>query len=277
MKRKATAITSAAPSRGLSPLLPDRDLDRASNRIRLFISSYLAKSGAKGGLVIGLSGGLDSAVCLELCAQAVGAKKVLGLALPGKSTPRGDVSDALAHAEKLGVECIVADITHVMESYAALLPEASDKVRGNLAARTRMAILYYHAAVRGGLVVGTSDRSEVLVGYYTKWGDGGSDLMPIAGLYKTEVRELARHHLRVPPWIAEKKSSPRLWPGQLAEDELGIDYATLDRILHLRIDRKAGVREAARRLGVAPEQVRKVDSMVKSSEHKRVMPPMPSM
>lgn len=256
--------------------LPDRDLAKASNKVRRFISDYLAKSNAKG-LVIGLSGGLDSAVCLELCAQAVGAVRVLGLALPSKSTPKGDVSDAIAHAEKLGVECVVIDITPVMESYTTLLPDASDKVKGNLAARIRMAILYYHAAVRGSLVVGTSDRSEILVGYYTKWGDGGSDLMPIAGLYKTEVRELASRHLRIPPVIAEKKSSPRLWPGQMAEDELGIDYDTLDKILHLRVDKKVGARDTAKRLSVTLEQVKKVDLFVKSSEHKRVMPPAASL
>jgi NAD+ synthase len=257
--------------------LPDRSLAKAASKVQRFVSDYLAKSDAKGGLVIGLSGGLDSAVCLELCTRAVGSKKVLGLILPTKSSPPNDASDAAAHTKKLGVECITIDITLVLESYSKLLPSASDKIMGNLAARTRMAILYHYAAIRGGLVVGTSDRSEILVGYYTKWGDGGSDLMPIAGLYKTEVRELARHHLGIPPEIAEKKSSPRLWPEQLAEDELGIDYATLDKILHLRIDKKVGVREAARRLGVAPEQVRKVDLMVKSSEHKRAMPPAPSL
>lgn len=224
--------------------------------------------------MIGLSGGLDSSVCLELCVRAVGAKKVLGLVLPSKSTPKDDVQDAMAHAEKLGVECIVIDIAPIIEIYTKILPNAPDKILGNLAARTRMAVLYHYAAIRGGLVVGTSDKSEIMVGYHTKWGDGGSDLMPITGLYKTEVRKLARY-LGVPYNIAEKKSSPRLWPGQLAEDELGINYETLDRILYLRIDKKMGARDAASRLRVPIEQVKKVDMMVKSSEHKRAMPPSP--
>jgi len=249
-----------------------KDFARVSSKIQRFISGYLKSSGARG-LVIGLSGGLDSAVALQLCAKAAGPKKVLGLVLPSSSTPQDDVSDAVNHASSLGVECKVIAIDPLIENYAKLLPEADNKTRGNLVARMRMGILYYFAASRNSLVVGTSDRSELMIGYFTKYGDGGSDLMPLAGLYKTQVRELARH-LGVPAQIVNKKSSPRLWPGQLAEDELGLSYDTIDPILYCLVDKKMKPARAAKALAVSPASVRKVEAMIKASAHKRIMPPV---
>lgn len=248
-----------------------KDFSKVSGKIQRFVSDYLASSRANG-LVIGLSGGLDSAVALQLCVNAVGPKKVFGLILPASSTPEVDVSDATSHASSLGVQYQVINVNPVVESYAMLLPEADNKTRGNLVARIRMGILYYFAASRNSLVVGTGDKSEVKIGYFTKWGDGGSDLLPLAGLYKTQVRELARH-VGVPQGIIEKKSSPRLWPGQLAEEELGMDYYAIDPILHCLIDRKMNPRQAAKKLRLPLDKVKKVESMVMASAHKRSMPP----
>lgn len=219
-----------------------------------------------------MSGGIDSAVALQLCAKAIGTSRILGLVLPNDSTPASDVSDAVSHASNLEVECRVISIDSLIKSYAELLPEAGDKVRGNLVARIRMGILYYFAAHRNSLVLGTSDRSEFLLGYFTKWGDGGSDLMPLAGLYKTQVRELARH-LGVPREIIEKKSSPRLWPGQLAEEELGSSYETIDAVLYCLVDKKMKSQHAAKKLSIPLSSVKKIESMIKASAHKRSMPP----
>lgn len=247
------------------------DLSKASSKVQRFVASYLKSTGAAG-LVIGLSGGLDSAVALHLCAKAVGSKKVFGLVLPTEATPGSDVSDAIKHASSLGVECKVIPIDLLLEGYARLLPKADQKAIGNLTARIRMNILYYFAASRNSLVVGTSDKSEIWIGYFTKWGDGGSDLMPLAGLYKTQVRELASF-LGVPQSLIGKKSSPRLWPGQLAETELGMDYDTIDLVLHCLVDKKMKPAQGAKKLSVPLKKVKKVELMIKKNAHKRAMPP----
>jgi NAD+ synthase len=243
----------------------------ASKRIERFISNYLASSGARG-LVLGLSGGLDSAVALELCVRAVGAKRVVGLILPAESTPASDIHDAASHADKLSVRHRTIDINPLLKNYTKLLPRSTPRIKGNLAARIRMSVLYYHAALEDCLVVGTSDKSEFCIGYFTKYGDGGSDLMPLAGLYKTQVRALAEF-LGVPEKIRQKKSSPRLWPGQLAEKELGMDYEIIDPILHCLVDKKMRPQQAAKNLAVPLKHVRTVQAMVRKSAHKRAMPP----
>jgi len=248
-----------------------KDFSKVSSKIQRFISDYLTSSRAKG-LVIGLSGGLDSAVALQLCANAVGTGKISALILPTTSTPDGDVSDAISHASSLGVKYQIINIDPLVESYSKALPAADDKTRGNLTARIRMSILYYLAASWNSLVIGTSDKSEIWIGYFTKYGDGGSDLMPLADLYKTQVRELAKH-LAVPRGIIEKKSSPHLWPGQLAEEELGMDYNTMDPILCCLIDKKMKPQQAAKKLRISLKKVKKVESIVKASTHKRNMPP----
>ncbi len=242
-----------------------------SAKVERFVTTYLKTSSAKG-LVIGLSGGLDSATALQLCVKAVGAKKVLGLVLPTKSTPESDVHDATEHASVLGVECKLIPIDALVEGYAKLLPDADEKAKGNLTARIRMGIMYYFAASRNSLVVGTSDKSEIWVGYFSKYGDGASDLAPLAGLYKTQVRELAKH-LGVPQKIIDKKSSPRLWRGQLAEEELGMSYETIDAVLTCIVDKKMTPRQAAKKLSLPLNTISKVQSMVEKSAHKRSMPP----
>ncbi len=225
----------------------------------------MRKSSAKG-LVIGLSGGLDSSVVLKLCANAIGAARVLGLVMPSSSTPQEDIRDAVALAKSLGIDYQVIDLDPIMESYSQVLPE-DKRARGNLSARVRMNILYYHAAVSGYLVAGTSDKSERKIGFFTKFGDGAADILPIADLYKTEVRELALL-LKLPRDIIEKKISPRLWENHLAEEEIGMTYETMDPILQL-LEKKKKPQEIARKLKVSLSDVRKVKEMVEKSEHKR--------
>ncbi|HXG08027.1 MAG TPA: NAD+ synthase [Nitrososphaera sp.] len=248
-------------------------LTHTSKKIERFISDYVSKSSAKG-LVIGLSGGLDSAVVLKLAVNALGPERVLGLVMPSDATPAQDTRDAVDHANSLGVRYLIIDIGPLLRKYAEILPWYDKKTNGNLMARIRMNILYHHAGLNGYLVVGTSDKSELYLGYFTKFGDGAADLLPIAGLYKTEVRALARH-LGIPEAIAEKKSSPRLWADHLAEKELGMDYETIDPVLRLLVDKrmmKKKPRTVAKMLGIQEESVLRVKEMMDKSEHKRSLP-----
>ncbi len=242
-----------------------KDLGSISRKIEHFVSEYVTKSSAKG-LVVGLSGGLDSSVVLKLCVNAVGPDKVLGLVLPSRHTPHEDIKDAAELAASLKVKHQVIDIDPIIERFAQVLPD-DKRVMGNLAARIRMSILYYHAAINGYLVVGTSDKSERSIGFHTKFGDGAADILPIADLYKTQVRALARF-LKLPMSIAEKKSSPRLWESHLAEEEIGMSYESIDPMLDLLFKKKKP-QFIARKLGVPLEDVQKVMEMVDKSVHKR--------
>jgi NAD+ synthase len=242
------------------------DFDKTSRRIQDFIASYVRDASAEG-IVIGLSGGLDSSVAVKLCVEALGKKKVLGLVLPSKETPLQDVNDAKALARELGIRSKTIDIEPIVDKFMQVLPNEK-KTKGNLMARIRMSILYHHAYDEKRLVVGTSDKSEFLIGYYTKYGDGGADLLPIADLYKTQVRALGAF-LGVPKTILQKKSSPALWKGHLAEKEIGMEYEVLDPILHLLVDKKMDAKEVAEKLGTNIAKVKKVQEMIKGSGHKR--------
>ncbi|MGI0029144.1 MAG: NAD+ synthase [Nitrososphaera sp.] len=241
------------------------ELDSIARKIERFIIKYVSASAAKG-LVIGLSGGLDSSVVLKLAVNALGQERVFGLILPSSATPDQDITDAIDFAKDLGIQYKVIKIEPLIESYLHALP-ANKRASGNLSARIRMNILYYHAALRGYLVAGTSDKSEKLVGYFTKYGDGAADILPIADLYKTQVRALASY-LKIPAAIKEKKSSPRLWKGHLAEEELGLGYDNLDPILQLLLGKKKP-RDVASKLGVSLVDVQRVKDMLDRSAHKR--------
>jgi NAD+ synthase len=246
-------------------------LTRISKKIERFISEYVSKSSAKG-LVIGLSGGLDSSVVLRLAVNALSPSKVLGIMMPSDITPKDDADHAIELAKSFGIKYHVIDISPLLAKYTEVLPD-DKRARGNLMARIRMNILYYYAGVNSYLVAGTSDRSEIMIGYFTKFGDGAADILPIADLYKTQTRALARY-LGIPKAIAEKKSSPRLWINHLAEEEIGMDYEIIDTILHLLVDKKMKPKNVARRLGIPVNQVNKVKDMMDKSLHKRSMPPV---
>ena len=220
-------VTSAV----LNKLLNQNHAD-TSKKIERFISNYVSHDSAKG-VVIGLSGGLDSSVALKLCVNALGPEKVLGLMMPSDTTPKEDVGHAVDLAYGLGLKnyCVI-DILPLLKSYAVILPRLAEnkKARGNLMARIRMNLLYYHAGINNYLVVGTSDKSEMKIGYFTKFGDGGNDLSPIGDLYKTQVIEFAKF-LNIPEDIINKKSSARLWENQQTEDEIGLSFKDLDSIL----------------------------------------------
>lgn len=234
------------------------------------LRDYLEESGARGG-VVGLSGGIDSSVVGLLLAKAT--PNFFFLLMPSASTPQRDVEDAMKIVKLAGGEGKYAIIP--IDEYVNALAKAAgtdDKlVVGNIKARVRMVLLYAYAQKLGYLVVGTGDKSELMLGYFTKYGDGGVDILPIGDLYKTQVRQLGRC-LGVPEEIIQKPPSPALWAGQTAEGEIGVDYETIDSILYLRYEEMRSPEEVAAMLGVDRSIVDKIDSMVRRNQHKRLPP-----
>jgi NAD+ synthase len=182
------------------------------------------------GLIIGMSGGIDSSVAAWLAVKALGTEKVFGLILPDSSvTPRKDTKDAEELAQKLKINYKVIEVGKSKNQLLRHLPK-NKLARANFLVRLRMSILYYYAALLNRLVLGTGDKSELRLGYFTKYGDAAVDLMPLGDLYKTEVRELAEF-MQIPSKICRKKSSARLWKGQTTEGEIGLAYEKIDSIL----------------------------------------------
>ena len=216
------------------------------------------------GTVVALSGGIDSAVVSGLCARALGAQHVLGIILPINSNPDDAVHGEVT-ARTWGIEYQTIDLSGAYDALAAALPTGSDLAYANIKPRLRMIALYHHANTLGRMVIGTGNRSELMAGYYTKYGDGGTDLLPIAGLYKWQVRDLARE-IGVPPAIIAKPPSAGLWLGQTDEQEMGISYGDLDRTL-TAID-------AGEEATIEASMLARVQSMIRSSEHKRHLPPI---
>jgi NAD+ synthase len=262
----------------LKPSVLRLDLNDVETRIRRFIRTYVEKSGAKG-IVLGMSGGVDSNTIATLSAQAIGGENVLGLMLPEKETynPK-DIEDARVVADKFNIQTQVCDITQAIEGVYNSIPIFDPKERlckGNIKARIRMVYLYYHANKRNKIVCGSSDKSETMMGYFTKWGDVAADIAPIMDLYKTQVRKLAEH-IGIPAELAQKPSTPALWPNQSAEGELGIKYELLDLIL-FGIERFMKVDEIAAQLDIENSLVENVKRRWLGVEHKRRMPLTPKL
>lgn len=262
----------------LTPSVLYLESSEVEQRISRFIKEYVSNSQAKG-VVLGLSGGVDSATIAALCTKALGNENVLGLMLPEAETRnQKDIDDAKAVAKQFNIETQTVDMTPVLESFYKALPvyDQKDRVcKGNIKARTRMIILYYYANKLNKIVCGSSDKSETLMGYFTKWGDGAADMAPIMDLYKTQVRKLALH-LGIPEAIAMKPSTPALWPNQSAEGELGIKYETLDLILY-GLERFMPTEEIAAQLNLEWGIVEAVKNRWLDNEHKRRMPIAPKL
>jgi NAD+ synthase len=237
---------------------------------------FLRKSEANG-YVVALSGGLDSSTAATLAVRAVGKEKVFGLILPDPHvTPNDDVSDAEALAKELGIQTYFVDLAHIITIFTEATPFFNKKAKianGNLRARIRMCLLYYFANSKNFLVLGTGDRSEILIGYFTKYGDGATDLLPLGDLYKTEVRQLAGF-LKLPFPIVSKPSSPHLWIGHSATEELGMPYDIIDRILHGYFDLKISPSKIAQELDLPISKIRQLLERNRMSEHKRKLPPI---
>jgi NAD+ synthase len=254
----------------LTPAVLEIDFSEAQTRICRFIKEYVQNAGAKG-IVLGLSGGVDSSTIAALSSRAIGGENVIGLMMPEKETfNQKDLDDAKNVAELFQLKTEVCDLTNVVEAFYTGIPafDPQDRLcKGNIKARTRMIYLYYYANKQTRIVCGSSDKSETLMGYFTKWGDAAADIAPILDLYKTQVRKLALH-MGVPAELALKPSTPGLWPNQLAEEELEIKYETLDLILY-GLERFMSPPDIAEQLGVEKAIVEKVRSRWLSNEHKR--------
>ena len=226
-----------------------------------WLNKQVKAAGARG-VVLGLSGGLDSCVTAALAVKALGAKNVLALLLPCHSQDQ-DASDAKLVARRFKIRTKTIDLSRVYDSLVSILPVADRVTRANIRPRLRMIVLYYFARKMNYLVCGTSNKSELAAGYFTKFGDGASDILPIGSLFKTQVRRLASE-IGIPQSVIDKAPTAGLWPGQTDEGEMGITYPELDEIVS-RIERKQ-----AQRLTKA--KVDRVKKMMRCSEHKRSKP-----
>ncbi len=254
----------------LTAAILDLNLPETEKRVTRFIKEYVEKAGANG-VVLGLSGGVDSSTIAALSSRSIGGEKVLGLLMPEQETfNQKDIDDAMIVADRFGLETQVCDITKVIKAFYKTIPifDAADNLcKGNIKARTRMIALYYYANKLNRIVCGSSDKSETMMGYFTKWGDVAADISPIMDLYKTQVRKLAQH-LGIPKELAARPSTPALWPNQLAETELGIRYETLDLIL-FGLERFMSTEGIAAQLQLDCKLVETVKRRWLSAEHKR--------
>ena len=245
-----------------------QDYASITDKIEKFIENELEKNQAKG-IILGLSGGIDSAVLAYICKRKL-KEKTLALIMPDTAiTPSIETEDAMRMIGLTGIEHKLIDIKPIVNEYSMYL-EPNEKAKGNLRARVRTNILYYYANIKNYLVLGSSDKSEYLIGYFTKFGDGASDLTPISSLYKLQVREIAKH-LEIPENIISKKSSPHLWKDHEAEEELGIQYEEVDPILYCLFEKKLSVEETIEITKIEKETVEKIYELNINSEHKRLL------
>lgn len=236
-----------------------------------FIRATLAGSGHHK-LVVGLSGGIDSALAAGLAVRALGAEKVLGVMMPYASSSAASLTDAAAVASVLGMKTEKIEITPMADEFLKSIPETELVRRGNIMARCRMVVLFDISARDGSLVLGTGNRTEDLLGYTTMHGDNACALNPLGHLYKTEVCLLARH-LGLPDSVLTKAPSADLWTGQADEDELGYTYAQADHLLVHMIDEGLGLKQLET-LGYASDLIDRVSARVRQMAFKRVAAPV---
>lgn len=254
--------------------IPIIDTWAVEEHLSEFLHSQLRRAG-RNKVVVGLSGGIDSSTAAALAARSLGSEHVIGLILPyGERRPE-DVTDALELAELFHIHTRQIDIAPMVDAYFSSFPHAAARRRGNKMARERMSILYDWAEYHEALVMGTGNRTELYLGYLTKYGDGGVDLEPLGGLYKCEVRQLAAS-MGLPPKLINRVPTAGLWQGQTDEGELGMSYDVIDSILYHMLDLRMGKRSLLK-AGFAPADVEMVGQMTRASRHKRLTPPFPAL
>lgn len=240
---------------------------------RKMLTGFIADEVAKTGMsraVMGLSGGIDSALSAYLSAEALGAQNVLAVRMPYRTSSADSLSDADAVIQALGIQSLTVPITEMADPLINRFPDMSNTRKGNIMARLRMTILYDQSVAFGGLVMGTSNKTEILLGYSTIYGDSGVALQPIADLYKTQIRQLSAS-LDLPVSVQKKAPSADLWEGQTDEGELGYTYAEVDKVLFLLVDERYTVDEVVDE-GFERAFVEKVWRRVKINHYKRTMP-----
>jgi NAD+ synthase len=292
MRRSASprAAERPEPMRVTVPAIPDGrdgrpafelpmelviDTDVARKVIGEFIRSQLRQAGFER-CVLGLSGGIDSALVAYLVAEAIGPERLLAVRMPYRTSSSASLSDAAAVIEALGCPSETVEISPMVDAYfgngSAANADPNALRRGNAMARMRMIVLYDRSVTFGGLVVGTGNKTESLIGYTTLFGDNACAFNPIGDLYKSQVRQLALA-MGVPTSILTKAPSADLWPDQTDEDEGGFSYAELDQVLYWRVDRRRSLGEVVAK-GFERSTVERVDSLIARSEFKRQMPPV---
>ncbi len=260
-------------SRLTADALTLQDGNETTERIVRFLRTHTARIGARH-LVVGMSGGLDSSVAAVLCSMAVGGRRTLAFYLPEADTFNpSNLQDARKVAKNHSIQFKALDITELVRTAAKLVDTSRSGGKipvGNMKARLRSMLLYYYANTKNGIVIGTGDKSEIMLGYFTKFGDGACDIQPLADLYKTTLRDFAKH-LKLPARIYSKPSSPELWPGHTAEGELGLSYDKLDLILW-GLERWMQPSDISRELSIPLKIVEAVRKRWLSAEHKRRSP-----
>ncbi len=234
-----------------------------------FIQDEIAKTGMKRA-VIGLSGGIDSALSAFLSAEALGAQNVLAVRMPYRTSSADSLEDAEKVISALGLSSLTVPITEMADPLINQFPDMSNTRKGNIMARLRMTVLYDQSVAWGGLVMGTSNKTEILLGYSTIYGDSGVALQPIGDLFKTQIRQLSAD-LGLPVSIQQKAPSADLWAGQTDEGELGFTYDDVDKVLYLLVDERYTVEEVIDE-GFARPFVEGVWRRVKINHYKRTMP-----
>lgn len=257
----------------MSLILSERRLEFFRKKTISFIKSKVRESKTKG-VILGLSGGIDSALVAKLCVES--GVDIHVLIMPGKGvSARRDTEDAIRLARKLKIKYDVIEISRIIESITKTLPETALKKNkialGNIKPRVRMMMLYFYANLENRLVVGTGNKTELTLGYFTKYGDGGVDFLPIGCLYKTQVRQLARH-VGLPKEIIPKVPSAGLWAGQTDEGEIGLKYEDMDNILsHLE---KYSPKETVKKLGLDRNSIELILGRMSKNKHKLRIPPV---
>lgn len=236
-----------------------------------FIKSEITRAGFERA-VVGLSGGIDSALSCVLAAEALGPENVLAVRMPYKSSSSESLEHAQMVIEQFQVQSETIEITDMVDPLFARDPEMSKVRKGNIMARSRMIVLYDQSEAFQGLVVGTGNKTEILLGYSTLWGDSASALNPIGDLYKTQVRQLSRA-LNIPSAIVDKPPSADLWVGQTDEDELGFTYEDVDKMLYLLVDQRYSPEECVE-VGFDQTFVERVVTRIRRNQFKRMLPPI---
>lgn len=262
--------------------LGEEELEHTKERIIEFIRKNVADAGAEG-IVIGLSGGIDSTLTAYLSVEALGPENVYGVVMPSKVNRKENMIDAIQVAKNLEIGHSIIEIESIVEEVESSIEKSEmgkkmknieERVIGNLRGRVRAIILYRISNASGSIVIGTGNKTEALIGYFTKYGDGAVDCNPIGDLYKCQVRQMAEW-VGVPNKYITKAPTAGLWEGQTDEKELGMGYDTLDLILYLLIEEGRSKDEIQNLFKIGEEDILEVQRLYETSEHKRDVPPIP--